>query len=100
MNKKRDEKRDWMEQGRKIVEQGNARRLILKTADGRQFAEMSLTMAVGVAFVLFLLPMTWLIVIFGLLFAIAAKIRIEIVREVTENDDVLEMEINSDKTDG
>lgn len=84
------------ERARDLIEQGNSRRVILKTSDGRQFAEFSLTVAAIGAVVLLFLPMTWLIVLFGLVFAIFAKVRIEIVREISKNDEILDVQTDDE----
>lgn len=90
-------KNDVSEQVRNLVDRGNSRRLILKTSDGRQFAELSLTMAVIIGVVLLFLPMTWLIVLFAIIFAIMAKLRIEVVRELSGDDNIINMPNDDDR---
>ncbi|MCL4251784.1 MAG: DUF4342 domain-containing protein [Anaerolineae bacterium] len=68
-----------VEQFKEIIEQGNVRRMIVKTQDGKTLVEIPLTVgaAIGGALALF---NPWLAML-GALGALVARVTIEIVRE-------------------
>ncbi len=75
-----------IERIKELVAEGNIRTIRLKTADGRQpFLELPMTGGVVGGGVL-LLAAPWLAAI-GALAAVVAKVKVEIVREVDENED-------------
>ncbi len=84
---------------KELIEQGNVRRLIIKTHDGRTLIDTSLTVGVGVGGVLGLIggiPLALL----ATAVAFVTKVKIEIVREVGEGDIIeskQKVEINVDE---
>lgn len=75
-----------------MLHQGNMRRFVVRTADGNTLVDVSLTVAIAVALgVLFLVPggfmMTAIITVIG----IVARVRVEILRELDDADDVIEL---------
>lgn len=73
---------------KELIQQGNVRRLIIKTQDGRTLLDTTLTVGVGIGGVLGIMggiPLALLATAVALL----AKVKIEIVREV-EAGDILE----------
>jgi len=77
-----------MDQGRELVEKGNKRHVVLRDAKGKQLASVSLTVAalIGVASVV-VFPL-WGVALLVLI-AIGARIKVELVREITDDDDVI-----------
>ena len=71
-----------VDQFKEIIEQGNVRRLIVKTQDGKTLVEIPLTVgaAIGGALALF---NPWLAML-GALGALVARVTIEIVREAPD----------------
>ncbi|MCU0481333.1 MAG: DUF4342 domain-containing protein [Anaerolineae bacterium] len=84
---------------KEMIAEGNVRRLIVKTQDGRTLIDTSLTVGVGVGGFLGMIggiPLA----IFATLAMVVTKVKVEVVREVTEGD-VIEskqkVEINVDE---
>lgn len=77
-----------MEQGREWVEKGNKRHVVLRDANGKQLVSVSLTVAaiIGLASVV-IFPL-WGVALLVLL-AIGARFKIEVVRELTDDDSVI-----------
>lgn len=73
---------------KELVQQGNVRRLIIKTHEGRTLIDTSLTVGVGVGGVLGMIGGIPLAII-ATAVAFVTKVKIEIVREVGE-DDIIE----------
>lgn len=67
---------------RQLIEDGNVRRLRIRTAEGEPFIEIPLTVGVVAGSVL-ALAMPWLAAI-GALAGVAARVKVEVVREVDE----------------
>lgn len=76
---------DVIERVRELVQQGNVRKLIVRKSDGQQLFELPLTGAVvgASALVVFATPLAFLA---GVV-AILAEVKLEVVREVEEDDD-------------
>lgn len=89
-NKNSDAMNDVMERGKQLIEQGNTRRLIVKTNEGRTVADVPLTIVAVAAFVTIITWQIWLPILL-VLFGIVARVKVEIVREVSEKDDVIQM---------
>lgn len=70
---------------KEMVAQGNVRRLIVKTQDGRTLVDTSLTVGVGVGGFLGMIG-GFPLAIFATLAMIVTKVKVEVVREVTEGD--------------
>ncbi len=83
-----------VEQGRELVQRGNRRHVVIRNAEGKQMATFSLTVAViaGLA-ALVLLPFWGIILlVIGAFIATGAKIKVELVREVTDDDSLIQGE--------
>lgn len=90
--KQNDTVNDIASQIRNLIEQGNARRLVIRTATGREVIDLSLTGAVliGGLFV-FLVPGGLFLTLVGVVIAIFARIRIEVLRVLNDDDEVVEL---------
>lgn len=75
---------DLVDYVKKLIEQGNVRRLIIRMPDGRVILEVPLTPAVAVGGVVTLFAP--LFAALGALAAIVAQVKIEVVRVVMDED--------------
>lgn len=75
-----------VDQVKRLVEQGNIRRLILRNADDNVIIEMPLTVG-AVAGGAIVLAAPWLAAL-GAFAALVARVKIEIIREVEDGDTV------------
>lgn len=84
------------DQIKELVEQGNMRRVVLRKPDNEQLFEVSLTVAVAViaGFVIFM-PGGFFFMMLAIFGGILAKLRVEILRELSDDDDVVEGEVLS-----
>ena len=89
-NKNSEAMNEVMERGKQLIEQGNTRRLVVKTNDGRTVGDVPLTIVAVAAFVTIITWQIWLPILL-LIFGIVARVKVEIVREVSEKDDVIQM---------
>lgn len=89
-NKNSEAMNDVMERGKQLIEQGNTRRLVVKTNDGRTVGDVPLTIVAVAAFVTIITWQIWLPILL-VIFGIVARVKVEIVREVSEKDDVIQM---------
>ncbi|MCA9913571.1 MAG: DUF4342 domain-containing protein [Anaerolineae bacterium] len=83
-----------LEQGKDIVQQGNARHLVIRNADGTQIASISLTVAVVLGFASMILLPFWgmILLVAAGFFAAGKRIKVELVRELTNDDNVVQGE--------
>lgn len=83
----RDQIKQW-------VAQGNQRHVIFRKADGEKFAEFSLTVVAIMAaiFLFFTFPWGWTLALVAAIFGTMAKIRIEVVRDLTGDDNTLQVD--------
>lgn len=89
-NKNSEAMNEVMERGKQLIEQGNTRRLVVKTNDGRTVGDVPLTIVAVAAFVTIITWQIWLPILL-VIFGIVARVKVEIVREVSEKDDVIQM---------
>lgn len=89
-NKGSDTVSEVVERGKQLIEQGNMRRLVVKTNDGRTIADVPLTIVAVAAFVTIVTWQIWLPILL-VVFGIIARVKVEVVREVNEKDDVIQM---------
>lgn len=82
---------DVTERAKDLWAQGNVRHVILRTAEGRQLVELPLNWAVVGLFALFFISGGWFILIVAAIAGIVAKMRLEIVRDLGNDDNVVEM---------
>ena len=82
-----------VEQGKELVARGNKRHLIIRTQDGEALADVSLTVAAIVGLVLlFAFPWGWTLALIAGVIGVVARVRVEVVRELTEQDETLQVE--------
>jgi hypothetical protein len=74
-----------------LIEQGNRRRVLARADDGRVMFDVPLTYVVaGVAAMLFLLPgWGWIVALAAVGYGFANRIKLELVRELTDDDEVI-----------
>lgn len=75
---------DLVARAKELIEEGNVRRLIVRTEGGRELLEVPLTAGVAVGGVLAVMAPVFAAL--GALAAFAAKVRLEIVREEPEDE--------------
>lgn len=73
-----------------IIKEGNVRRIIIRSADDRVILETSLTVGVAAGGVLMLTPAGLPLAVLAVIAAAVARVKIEIVREVTDDSAVVE----------
>ncbi len=76
-----DKVMSWL---REVIKQGNVRRVVVRTKDGRTLIDTTLT--IGAATGGLLLLSGWPIIALTAIAAVAAQVRIEIIREITDDD--------------
>jgi hypothetical protein len=69
---------------REVVKQGNVRRVIVRTKDGRTIIDTTLTIGAAAGGLLFFAG--WPIIALTAIAAVASQVRIEIIREITDDD--------------
>lgn len=82
---------DLSERARDLWEQGGARHVVLRTAEGRQLLEVPLNWTVVALFSLFFISGGWMILLVSAIIGFIAKMRVEIVRDIDNDDDVVEI---------
>lgn len=90
-NQKQSDSVDTLiEQGQSLIERGNSRRIILRTADGNELADIPMMTAVIGGIVLLVLgPAGFTLAFFAVIAGIIAKVRVEVVRELGDDDDTV-----------
>jgi hypothetical protein len=96
--KTRETVNQLVEQGKSLVEKGNQRHIVIRDAAGKKLIDVSFTVAVVVAAALFFMqPFSWFVAIGALIYGVATKIKIEVVRNLSDEDTVIEMQIPQDE---
>lgn len=99
MKEKREvitERKDMMTEisdtAQNLIDQGNRRRVLARAEDGRVMFDVPLTyVVVGGALLLFFMPgWGWLIALGAVGYGFANRIKLELVRELTDGDDTLQ----------
>jgi uncharacterized sodium:solute symporter family permease YidK len=86
-----------LEQGKGLVEKGNQRHIVVRDADGKKIVDVSFTVAAIIGLVLFFMqPIGWLIAIAASIYGVMKKLKIEVARNLTEEDEVVEMQLPQD----
>ncbi len=69
------------------IRQGNVRKVVIRSADGKVLLETSLTIASGIGIVPFILNLPWAVLVAAVaaIGAAMARVKVEIVREVSDN---------------
>jgi hypothetical protein len=81
------------DKARNLVRQGNARHIVIRKANGEKMAEFSMTVAVvGALFIAFMTPFTWILVFAAAIYGMSQKLRVEVVREISDGDDSIHMD--------
>jgi hypothetical protein len=72
---------------RELIRQGNVRKVVIRSADGKVLLETSPTIASGIGIVPFLLNLPWAVLVAAVAAIGAAmfRVKVEIVREVSDN---------------
>ncbi|MCU0514066.1 MAG: DUF4342 domain-containing protein [Anaerolineae bacterium] len=91
MSQKRDADTEAMklvaEQGKELLSEGNRRRIIARNPEGDVLLDVSITQAVVITLlVTLLLPIGWLLMLLAAWYGISKKIRLDFVRELTDED--------------
>lgn len=93
---KQDVVSELTQQGRDLVNKANERHIIVRKADGTKLADVSVTMfAIGIILALTMFqPFGTLLIGVGVVYGIVNKLKVEVVHELTGNDEMIE--INTD----
>ena len=90
-NDVRTERKDMMtelsDSAQNLLNQGNRRRVMARTQDNRVLFDVPLTYVVVGAAVLFFMPWGWLVALAGAGYGFANRIKLELVRELTDEDE-------------
>jgi hypothetical protein len=78
-------------QARDLIEKGNHRHLVIRRADGTQLVDVSLTVAAVIGALVFVMPWSWFIIGAASVYGIVSKLRVEVVRDTTDQDQVIEI---------
>jgi hypothetical protein len=72
--------------------------VVIRKADGEKLVELNLTIAIilGIA-IIFLLPISWTLVALLFIAGIVMKLRIELVHDLTEKDNVVQVDLSDDE---
>ena len=81
-----------IERGKALIEQGNQRRLVIRTAEGQSLLDVSLTVAVIAGVILLLLPSGLFFVLLGVVVAIFTKLQVEVLREITDDEKTISVD--------
>jgi hypothetical protein len=76
---------------RELLEKGNRRHLIIRKADGSQLADVTLTVAATIGVLVFFMPWSWAIIGGALVYGVVSKLRVEVIRETSGQDQVIEI---------
>jgi hypothetical protein len=81
-----------VEQGRELVQKGNKRHVVIRNAEGKQIASVSLTVAVVVALAAVVLLPFWgiILLVIGGFIATGMKMKVELIREISDDDNVVQ----------
>jgi len=86
---------DLVEKGKELVEKGNRRRVIIRNAGGKQVLEVRVTVAVAAVIIAMFIGFPgWLLLLGVVGLGVLAKLRVEIVRDISAGDDVGELELS------
>lgn len=89
---------DAVERGKLLVQEGNARRVVVRSGDGSTLFDVSLTVAVvGAGILTFLIPGGIVLMLLAAVVGIAAKVRIDILREINDDDATIMIDQQSDE---
>lgn len=80
------------DQARTVIEKGNQRHIVIRNANGEQIADLTMTVAVAILVAALLLqPLGTLALVGALIYGMVAKVRVEVVRNVKDEDEVIEI---------
>lgn len=87
-----------LDQGKDLVEKGNQRHIVVRTANGEKLIDVSFTVAAIVVVVLFFMqPIGWLVAIGASIYGVTKKLKIEVARTLTDEDNVVEIQLPQDE---
>jgi len=92
MTKQTSNTDDLMQRFQDIIQQGNMRKLVIKSAEGRVLIETSLTVAAVIAFFLLITRVIVIVAVLGVIAGVVARVQVEIVRELDEDSQVVKTE--------
>lgn len=75
-----------IERVQEVIKAGNVRRIIIRSADDNVILETSLTVGAVAGGLMLMTPLGWPLAVLGAIAAAVKRVKIEIVREVGEND--------------
>lgn len=83
-----------VKQGQNLVEKGNQRHVVIRDAEGQKIVDLTGTLAVIImAGLLLFQPIGGLIMAAGFIYGVTKRLKIEFLRNVNEEDSVVEMQI-------
>jgi hypothetical protein len=94
MNKQNDTVTEVVEQGKELLGKANARHIIIRKANGEKLIDVTFAVAaVVVLFLLWIQPFGIFLTIAGIAYGLYSKVRLEVVRELGNGDNVVEMRV-------
>lgn len=80
------------EKAKELVDRGNQRHIVIRNSENKQIADLTFTSAAIIGLILlFFQPFGTFALVVGTIYAIATKMRVEVVRDVTSKDDEIEL---------
>lgn len=90
-NQPKDTLNSFLDRSKHLAEKGNQRHLIIRNKNGTKVAEFSLTVVVILGAILVFSGWGIPLIIVGTLIGIAAKLQVEIVRDLAEDEKVIKI---------
>lgn len=83
-----------VQQGQNLVEKGNQRHVVIRDAEGQKIIDLTGTLAVIImAGLLLFQPIGGFVMAAGFIYGVTKRLKIEFLRNVNEEDSVVEMQI-------
>lgn len=96
-NRNQSTQQDLMNTGRDLLQAGNERHIIIRSQNGDKIVDVTFTVAAVLAvLVIFIQPLGTIALIAGVVYAIVTRARIEIVRDLRDDDNVVEIPTQRD----
>ncbi len=80
------------QRGRQLLGQSNARQVVIRLGNGRKLLELNMTLAVVLVGLALLLPFSVLLLAILFIAGFVAKLRIEIIRNIDEDNNVIDVD--------
>lgn len=98
MTKQKDTVNEVVEQGKDLLQKANTRHIIIRKPDGEKLVDVTFGVAAVVALLLlWVQPFGIMLAFAGIAYGIYAKLKMEVVRELTSGDNVVEMRLPNEK---